>query len=768
MSLAPTTRVGPRPPSLTKDRGVRGLIALVAPALFSCGVADTGLLLCPPGTTSTQLGCEPVTGADAGPTDGSKPGLVRAEGAPVAFGRAAVGGVYEKRFTLVNDSPADVILTLEDADPTGAFTAGDLTAGSSIRVGSSARRPVTVRYAPRGGARQAFTFRFSCDGAGCPSLSVPVDGTPVREAFRCEGGDLGVARPGECIGAEVSCVNDTDYALPLLDAVIRDAPDFFASGPVGAVVAPGEPIGIFVEYCPSRPGRAVGTLELVAATSDQPNVSRTEVRARSGGEMGFLDCGRRFVELRAPVGGTDTEQVPCRVVGETTVFNLRFESPATPELRATLLLGGQPLPLPALVADGEPIFIQLTFAPSGPGRYMTRLNADFAGGSTGFPVVAAAEPMMGCVLDFDPMLDFGLVGLGQTAVRTTTVANFGPGPCAVEFLGMTAGSDPSFSVLEPPPGTGVVLQPGEALLARFLFAPQGAGLRAATYRFRAPTLMPEVQVVELRGVGGTQQVSCGDGMIDPGETCDDGNPFAYDACVECQPAACGDGFLQIGVEECDDGNLVSADPCDGACAWNAPGYAVSWVPSSTVSSLGMPISFPNQDDDEVSVPIGFGFEFVGMPVTVAHVGTNGLIGFGSPTGIRSFVNDPIPLTQDPNMYLAWWWADLITQAPGAMVTTALIGTAPNRVRSFTFTNLPGFGGNETPVVNARVDLFEGTNVIEVHYGDITVRNPSFDFDATVGFEGPGGLYGQDILGCTPNCSSVHWPSNTTLRYTPTF
>ncbi|MBX7077831.1 MAG: DUF4215 domain-containing protein [Nannocystaceae bacterium] len=49
---------------------------------------------------------------------------------------------------------------------------------------------------------------------------------------------------------------------------------------------------------------------------------------------------------------------------------------------------------------------------------------------------------------------------------------------------------------------------------------------------------------------------CGNGVTEPefDEACDDGNYFNTDACVHCQPAACGDGFLQAGVEPCDDGN----------------------------------------------------------------------------------------------------------------------------------------------------------------------------------------------------------------------
>ncbi len=61
---------------------------------------------------------------------------------------------------------------------------------------------------------------------------------------------------------------------------------------------------------------------------------------------------------------------------------------------------------------------------------------------------------------------------------------------------------------------------------------------------------------------------CGDGVVDPDETCDDGDANADDAACSstCQLATCGDGLLLAGVEACDDG-LENADDaaCTSAC-----------------------------------------------------------------------------------------------------------------------------------------------------------------------------------------------------------
>lgn len=80
---------------------------------------------------------------------------------------------------------------------------------------------------------------------------------------------------------------------------------------------------------------------------------------------------------------------------------------------------------------------------------------------------------------------------------------------------------------------------------------------------------------------------CGDGVLDPGEACDDGNVTSGDGCsFDCKieadyacptPGAlcvstvvCGDGKI-TGTEQCDDGNSLSGDGCSSTCALE-PGW----------------------------------------------------------------------------------------------------------------------------------------------------------------------------------------------------
>jgi cysteine-rich repeat protein len=58
---------------------------------------------------------------------------------------------------------------------------------------------------------------------------------------------------------------------------------------------------------------------------------------------------------------------------------------------------------------------------------------------------------------------------------------------------------------------------------------------------------------------------CGDGIVDDGELCDDGNDDNFDGCRnDCSTPACGDGIVDFG-EECDDGNDIDDDECRNNC-----------------------------------------------------------------------------------------------------------------------------------------------------------------------------------------------------------
>ncbi len=71
---------------------------------------------------------------------------------------------------------------------------------------------------------------------------------------------------------------------------------------------------------------------------------------------------------------------------------------------------------------------------------------------------------------------------------------------------------------------------------------------------------------------------CGNGVVDAGEECDDGNNLNGDGCsAVCVTEFCGDGTMQ-GTEQCDDGNNVDGDGCSAACVLESCGDGVVQAP----------------------------------------------------------------------------------------------------------------------------------------------------------------------------------------------
>lgn len=102
---------------------------------------------------------------------------------------------------------------------------------------------------------------------------------------------------------------------------------------------------------------------------------------------------------------------------------------------------------------------------------------------------------------------------------------------------------------------------------------------------------------------------CGNGIIDPGEQCDDGDGNSdFGACLTtCQTAFCGDRFIYSAKEQCDTNNFGYPDPrdpqtckklgfdggtllCTGDCRIDTSGCGPAFTPAATVAQTSTPTS----------------------------------------------------------------------------------------------------------------------------------------------------------------------------------
>ena len=81
---------------------------------------------------------------------------------------------------------------------------------------------------------------------------------------------------------------------------------------------------------------------------------------------------------------------------------------------------------------------------------------------------------------------------------------------------------------------------------------------------------------------------CGNGIVESGETCDDGNTVNGDGCsytCKVEIAVCGNGMVESG-ESCDDGNMVNGDGCNNTCTVQS-GWSCTGNPSVCSNTLGV-------------------------------------------------------------------------------------------------------------------------------------------------------------------------------------
>ncbi|APR78028.1 Multiple EGF-like-domain protein 3 precursor [Minicystis rosea] len=150
------------------------------------------------------------------------------------------------------------------------------------------------------------------------------------------------------------------------------------------------------------------------------------------------------------------------------------------------------------------------------------------------------------------------------------------------------------------------------------------------------------------GTGGAGMVACGNGVIETGEDCDDGNLFPGDGCSSkcaletgftCSgmpsicAATCGDGFIG-GPEECDDQNTTAGDGCSANCTVEV-GFSCKGVPSKCSTTCGDGVVGGTEQCDDHNLGDGdgcnkscqteLGYKCVGAPSDCNTVCGDGII-----------------------------------------------------------------------------------------------------------------------------------------------
>ncbi len=141
-------------------------------------------------------------------------------------------------------------------------------------------------------------------------------------------------------------------------------------------------------------------------------------------------------------------------------------------------------------------------------------------------------------------------------------------------------------------------------------------------------------------------------------------------------------------------------------------------------------------DDAITgaIPIGFDFNFYGNTYSNIYVCSNGFVTFDSNAGMtaaQSRTPQTVPNPTLPNNIVALFWGDLDPSA-GGTIKVQTFGSAPNRKFVVEFLNVRYW--NQTESVSGQLKLYEGSNLVEIHFIDVDLGNQN----KTMGIENSDG------------------------------
>jgi len=200
-------------------------------------------------------------------------------------------------------------------------------------------------------------------------------------------------------------------------------------------------------------------------------------------------------------------------------------------------------------------------------------------------------------------------------------------------------------------------------------------------------------------------------------------------------------------------------------------FAMPYTPVAN----GTQATMSSVDDGAALVPIGFAFNYHGVDYTHINVGVNGVASFAQTCAAgcepfsescdmaaqvcerSSFPFSPaaIPDTSAPQRVVAPFWDDFHLR-PGATPATsihyALSGVAPSRELKIEWQEIRHLLGPMAgaSTANMQIRLFEGSNLIWLHYGDFNAGMDLMNWSGLVGAENADGTEATVPLMCSVN------------------
>jgi hypothetical protein len=168
--------------------------------------------------------------------------------------------------------------------------------------------------------------------------------------------------------------------------------------------------------------------------------------------------------------------------------------------------------------------------------------------------------------------------------------------------------------------------------------------------------------------------------------------------------------------------ILSITPAAQAVTFPGPdnyGYSGTAVSENlrTMSGNARPAIVTGCDDCIAPEAIGFTFEFYGQSYSTAQVSSNGFLSFDQFASQGCCSGRPIPADDDVNEAVVGFWTDLCPGCAGQMLLETQ-GSAPDREFVVDYNVVSYCCSSEAPFVNFQLILHEGSNAVELQYGDM--------------------------------------------------
>jgi len=203
-------------------------------------------------------------------------------------------------------------------------------------------------------------------------------------------------------------------------------------------------------------------------------------------------------------------------------------------------------------------------------------------------------------------------------------------------------------------------------------------------------------------------------------------------------------------------------------------FNAAYVPITTGGGATISTATGN-DANQTSIPLGFTFNYAGNNYTALGLNTNGLLFFDAVAPAANTGNDRLFSTVAPNLCITAWWNDLIDDASSDILyqTQGAPGSRTFTVQYTNYPNSPGTNGSNVRM-NYQVILYETSNVIEYHYGVVSISGAiGTHTGAAIGLEYGAGGKGNFIDAVTGSKGTTNrmlnavssWPA-VNYRFTP--